>query len=30
MRKGHLEWLRRARGRGHGRRPRTPALHLPL
>jgi len=30
MRKGHVEWLRRARGRGHGRRPRTPALHLPL
>ena len=30
MRKGHVEWLRRARGRGHGQRPRTPALHLPL
>ena len=30
VRKGHVEWLRRARGRGHGQRPRTPALHLPL
>lgn len=30
MRKGHVEWLRRARGRGHGQCPRTPALHLPL
>lgn len=30
MRKGHLEWLRRARGRGHGQRASGPALHLPL
>ena len=30
VRKGHVEWLRRARGRGHGQRPRTPTLHLPL
>ena len=30
MRKGHVEWLRRARGRGHGQRPRASALHLPL
>jgi hypothetical protein len=30
VRKGHLEWLRRARRRGHGQRASGPALHLPL
>jgi hypothetical protein len=30
VRKGHLEWLRSPRGRGHGKRAAGPALHLPL
>ena len=30
VRKSYVEWLRRARGRGHGQRPRASALHLPL
>ncbi|MGA1147354.1 MAG: trypsin-like serine protease [Candidatus Nanopelagicales bacterium] len=30
VRKGHVEWLRRARRRGHGERASGPALHLPL
>ena len=30
VRKGHLEWLRRARRRGHGQRTSGSALHLPL